>query len=601
MENPVNTEKKQSRQVFSSITAAIYNNRTDIHHQFKTIFSDPIFKRTANLTLEEAQKLAYKRFQHLTSCFELTDLLTSDPWKLLALHDWTAMTDGALFFITSVHYNLCAGTIYEHKAGRTDLEPFLKTLNNGDAAGLYVAVELGYGNNVAMMETTATYDPEKQVFLLNTPGSRSRKFMSHTDARSIPKLGVLLARLKVGDKDHGIFSFVVPFTNGKDLRKGITIIPLIDKPYALDNAITMFKNVELPYESLLTGSFCHFTRDGQLELEEQYRDIRLLSSLNRLPIGMIFFASGCLAMARAALVITTKFIIQRLAFTLDSKKVHVADFKFHQQAIVKGYASIIANTFWLNAVISQHLASAKQSPYVSSVTARHAALIKGIALWESEDVLKACRERCGAQGFLAKNRLVDFVVTNLGNTTGQGDSLVGFIHASKDLLSDKEDEPILPPNGDPLVASWILLFFTAGKMVRNDINNRLDANIGKGVSAFDAWDGEISNAIILGRLYTTRMALMAFSDICSKLTDTFEKKLMNNLLSFYALSGILSFENTLRRNNLINNEQVEITENILCELLAKIAPHLRYLADTFDLPLSFLQAPIAYDDYIHQM
>lgn len=54
--------------------------------------------------------------------------------------------------------------------------PFMKKIDSLENMGCFGFTELGYGNNAPKMETTATYDKDKQEFIINSPTVRSQKF-----------------------------------------------------------------------------------------------------------------------------------------------------------------------------------------------------------------------------------------------------------------------------------------------------------------------------------------------------------------------------------------------------------------------------------------
>jgi acyl-CoA oxidase len=52
---------------------------------------------------------------------------------------------------------------------------FQKALNR-EFIGTYAQTEIGHGTNLKKLETTATYDPKTQEFVLNTPTITSTKW-----------------------------------------------------------------------------------------------------------------------------------------------------------------------------------------------------------------------------------------------------------------------------------------------------------------------------------------------------------------------------------------------------------------------------------------
>jgi len=47
--------------------------------------------------------------------------------------------------------------------------PFMRSVDSLSHMGCFCFTELGYGNNAIEMETTSTYDPSTQEFIVNSP------------------------------------------------------------------------------------------------------------------------------------------------------------------------------------------------------------------------------------------------------------------------------------------------------------------------------------------------------------------------------------------------------------------------------------------------
>ncbi len=63
--------------------------------------------------------------------------------------------------------------------------------------------ELGHGSNVAGLETTATFDKEKDEFVIHTPSIRATKFWPGSLGK-VCTHAVVFARMIIEDKDYGV-------------------------------------------------------------------------------------------------------------------------------------------------------------------------------------------------------------------------------------------------------------------------------------------------------------------------------------------------------------------------------------------------------------
>lgn len=119
--------------------------------------------------------------------------------------------------------------------------------------GCYAQTELGHGSNVAGLETTATYDKEKDEFVINSPTVSSTKFWPG-DMGKFSSYAAVYARMVIKGKSIGVFPFMVP------IRDPVTYEPLpgiemgdIGPKFGYsskDNGYMFFRNVRIPRTNL---------------------------------------------------------------------------------------------------------------------------------------------------------------------------------------------------------------------------------------------------------------------------------------------------------------------------------------------------------------
>lgn len=87
--------------------------------------------------------------------FSIYDFV-KDPVNLFTCHEMLSMAEGSLSTKFTVQNNLFGGTLMALSTEQH--ADFLKRVDSLDVMGCFCFTELGYGNNAAKMETTATYD-----------------------------------------------------------------------------------------------------------------------------------------------------------------------------------------------------------------------------------------------------------------------------------------------------------------------------------------------------------------------------------------------------------------------------------------------------------
>ena len=81
-------------------------------------------------------------------------------------------------------------------------------IENVDIIGCYAQTELGHGSNVAGLETTATFDREKDEFVVHTPSITATKYWPG-DMGMFSSHAVVFARLIIDENDYGVQPFMV--------------------------------------------------------------------------------------------------------------------------------------------------------------------------------------------------------------------------------------------------------------------------------------------------------------------------------------------------------------------------------------------------------
>jgi len=74
--------------------------------------------------------------------------------------------------------------------------------------GSYVQTEMGHGSNVAGLETTATFDKEKDQFIIHSPKITSAK-MWPGSIGIVANHAVVFARLIIDGDEFGVQPFMV--------------------------------------------------------------------------------------------------------------------------------------------------------------------------------------------------------------------------------------------------------------------------------------------------------------------------------------------------------------------------------------------------------
>ncbi|MER7990219.1 acyl-CoA dehydrogenase [Streptomyces noursei] len=570
----------------------------ETHRDIRAILFDPVFDPHEGLAPRESGKLTYERSRVLHGRLERPLSMLRRPRRLFALAEWSPLLDPAIFSLLLVHHNLCLGTVLDHGADRDDIKDHVEELDRLDSFGPYMATEFGYGNNVAALRTEAVYDAETQTFVLNTPDPSAQKFMSFTGFEDIPKLAVVLARLKADGKNHGVYPFLVRISDGEQLCAGVRVAPCPEQPVqGLDHALTWFDHVTVPRRNLLHGEMGGFTSDGAFQPGGGNLRRRFLRTMSRIQPGRLCVASAAVGAGKASIYTALRYAERRLTNGPGRNNVPVLEYRSHQRDLFAALAKVYAMNLLLNHAKREFLA---HSGTVSDELNHLISLTKALATSEMNDVAGICRERCGAQGVFRVNRIADYGSLLQGLVTAEGDNQVLLATTAGQLIAgtDPDRHPVPPArhaeNGaaDPHVHVELLRY--REEFLRRAARAAMATSEG---TYFDAWNGVVNTALGMTRARGVRIALEQLCMTVPCLADEQDRAALRLLASLYGLVEIQQDAGWYLAKGLLPPEQVEgmpATVDRLCELLR---PHARRLTDAFRLSPELLRAPIAFEDY----
>ncbi|KAI1612554.1 acyl-CoA dehydrogenase/oxidase C-terminal [Exophiala viscosa] len=132
--------------------------------------------------------------------------------------------------------------------------------------GSYSQTELGHGSNVRGIETTSTFDPATDEFIINSPTTSSTKYwIGATGVWATHS--IVVARLIVNGKEYGNHLFLTQLQNldTQELMPGVKIYEMGPKVFqgmlGTDNGALRFHNVRVPRAQMLARN-AQVLRDG---------------------------------------------------------------------------------------------------------------------------------------------------------------------------------------------------------------------------------------------------------------------------------------------------------------------------------------------------
>ena len=403
-----------------------------------------------DLTLDEARERVLGQMKQLiptgipAAGFSVEAGGTGDPGMAVTGISMLAQFDLSLMVKAGVQWGLFGGAI-ENLGTQPHHDRYIKDLINLDVLGCFAMTETGHGSDVQSLETTATYDPSTQEFVINSPTPSSRKDYIGGAAQHAT-VGAVFAQLITKGEGHGVHCFVVPLRDekGKDLP-GVTTSDDGHKGGlgAVDNGRLVFDEVRIPRENLL-NKYGHVDEGGTYSSPIDNSNRRFFTMLGTLIRGRVSVGGSASAACEVALSIAGRYALKRRQFgPSPDQEVLLMDYRMHQRRLLPLIARSYAYRFAQNQLVARmdSLQTADNpDPQKSRELEGRAAGLKAAQTWHATEAIQEAREACGGAGYLAENRLTTLKGDTDVFTTFEGDNHVLFQLVAKELLTSYASE-----------------------------------------------------------------------------------------------------------------------------------------------------------------
>jgi acyl-CoA oxidase len=566
-----------------------------------------IFIPKYNISLEEERELAYRRLKHICNrnIISISDFKNC-PENIFMAHEVAGMIDGSLCTKLTVQFNLFGGTVY--KMG-TDRHSYLHhSIDRLESVGCFGLTELGYGNNAVEMETTATYDPETDEFIINTPTTKAQKYWI-TNGAVHAHYSVVFAQTYVNGSKEGIHGFLVPIRDSQlNIKKNVKIWDMGYKIglNGIDNAALHFHNVRIPAQNLLNRSSDvidgNFKSDVEDSSERKRR--RFLFLADQLLSGRICIACMTLGSTKMTLLTTVRYAKQRLGVgPTGLSDTPIFQYQLQQQELVPLLVNTFGLNFFLNHVIQKYSDYTKYSGDHNELL-RLCCIIKPMMTWHAERVASKCRERCGGQGFLAANRFGEAISGAHAGITAEGDNRVMLQKVSKELLETVNTKQIIEYSKEKMINTirvyhdsnlklldlyhvrYLHLLIKLAHSMKKAKHNQ---------NVYSEWMYKSNYEIQkLAEIYGKYESIKCFLNVLEKCDDS-EKELFQKMYRLYIFNDLFENGEEWIREGFLKKSQLKNIYNERNVLISILYEHVEDMINGFDIPEHMIHAPIAKD------
>jgi acyl-CoA oxidase len=488
-----------------------------------------------------------------------------DPAGGVAVFETLAFGDLSILVKFGVQFGLFGGSILQ-LGTRRHHERYLASIGSLELPGCYAMTETGHGSNVRDLETTATYDPADDEWVVDTPREEAAKDWIGNAARD-GRLATVFARLVVGGEDHGVHAVLVPLRDqeGRPLP-GIRVEDRGEKAglNGVDNGRIWFDSVRVPRENLL-DRFAHVDADGVYRSEIASSGRRFFTMLGTLVTGRISIAAASVSACKTGLALAVGYAGRRRQFGPEGEAEQpILDYLTVQRSLMPRLATTLGLHFAVRALQRRVPGPAEATDAETEV---QAAGLKAYASWHCVDTLQACREACGGQGYRAAMRFGALKADTDIFTTFEGANPVLMQLVAKGLLSRfrhdmgdlhfwgllrylaeragtrlSEHNPVLTRRTDPehLLDPG---FHTAAFRYREErllrsAAQRLKARLDHGDDVFRAMNRVQDHMVEVAQAYTERLILEAFLEGAARAPNPGLSEALSTTCALYALATI---------------------------------------------------------------
>lgn len=479
--------------------------------------------------------------------------------------------------------------------------------------GTYAQTEMGHGTHLRGLETTATYDPATQEFVLNSPTVSSIKWWPGGLGKT-SNHAIVLAQLYTLGNCHGLHAFIVPI---RDMNTHLPLPGIVVGDIGpkfgfneVDNGFLKLENVRIPRENMLM-KYAKVAPDGAY----------VQPPSTKLTYGtMVFIRSMIVAESARALAKSSTIAIRYSAVRHQSEirpgepEPQILDYQTQQYKLFPLLATAYAFTFvgqYMGQTYHRITEDINQGD-LSEMPELHAlsAGLKAFTSWEATSAIEVCRMSCGGHGYSRSSALPDIYVEFTPTCTYEGENTVMMLQTARYLVksykqakagqqlsgivsylneADVRRVQPQPVAARPTVVDIndltsltevyklraAILVELAAKSIQQELQRRK--------SQEDAWNNSAIDLVRASNAHCHYVVVKLFTDKLGEVADTAVHSVLSTLALLYTLYGITKNSGDFLQAGLLSVPQVMQISSRIKELLAQLRPNAVALVDAFDV------------------
>ncbi|XP_077462145.1 peroxisomal acyl-coenzyme A oxidase 1 isoform X2 [Stigmatopora argus] len=517
-----------------------------------------------------------------------------------------------------------------NQATSEQMDRFFMPAWNLEIIGTYAQTEMGHGTHLRGLETTATYDPATEEFVLNSPTVSSIKWWPGGLGKT-SNHAIVLAQLYTQGKCNGLHAFIVPIRdmNTHKPLPGIVVGDIGPKFgfNEVDNGFLKLDHVRIPRENMLM-KYAKVDPDGTY--------IKPPSA--KLTYGtMVFIRSMIVGESARALAKSSTIAIRYSSVRHQSEirpgepEPQILDYQTQQYKLFPVLAMAYAFTFvgqYMNQTYHRITGDINQGDF-SELPELHAlsAGLKAFTTWAANSAIEVCRMSCGGHGYSRSSALPDIYVEFTPTCTYEGENTVMMLQTARYLMKsyrqartgqrlhgivsylNEADQQRIQPQPvagrstgvdindlSELVELYKLRAATLVELAAKSIQKERQHR-----SQEDAWNNSAIDLVRASDAHCHYVVVKLFADKLGEIDAASIHSVLLTLARLYALHGISNNSGDFLQAGLLNGSQVLQIANRVKELLSELRPNAVALVDAFDFHDKLLNSVLGrYDGNVYE-
>lgn len=474
--------------------------------------------------------------------------------------------------------------------------------------GTYAQTELGHGTYLRGLETTATFDPTTQEFIIDTPQITATKWWPGDLGKTCTH-AVVLAQLYSNGKKYGMHPFIVQVRSLKDHSPlpGITVGDIGPKMSFehIDNGFLMMRNIRIPKENMLSR-YSQVLPDGSYVKSGSDK----INYFTMIAVRVNMLRGEVLVALMKACTISVRYSAVRRQSELKpgGREPKILDYQTQQQKLLPlvatcysiNFAAQYVDTFYNDVYSEIRKENFNSLPELHAL----AAGMKAFATEICSNGVEVCRKACGGHGYSLYSGIPSLYTKVTASCTYEGENTVLHLQAARFLIKCFAGAQ----SGRPLPTSTAYLSSPAadGCQARIPVDflnpevylkayenrayrliasaaNKMQNLVQSGVEQYLAWNSTSVELVKASVAHTHFLTVKIFISALNSLSDQPAiRAVLKRLCDLYALHGIFTSAGDFLQHGYLSGKQLDMATTAYLGLLAELRKDAILLVDAFD-------------------